>query len=93
MKDFYTQRLKRGLVRRFNNLKVAAVARAMARREPVPSGAPVVFFKASTGHRRSLLEQRLSSAGFLGIAAERRPGGVFCLPGGHESLCAGDESR
>jgi len=49
MKDFYTQRIKRGLVRRFNNLKIAAVARAVARREPVPSGAPVVFFKASTG--------------------------------------------
>jgi len=47
--EFYTQRIKRGLVRRFNNLKIAAVARAVARREPVPSGAPVVFFKASTG--------------------------------------------
>jgi len=49
MKDFYTQRIKRGLVRRFNNLKIAAVARAVARREPIPVGAPVVFFKASTG--------------------------------------------
>jgi len=49
LKDFYTQHLKRGLVRRFNNLKIAAAARDVARREPVPSGAPVVFFKASTG--------------------------------------------
>ena len=49
MKEFFTQRIKRGLVRRLNNLKVASVARKVARREPEPSGAPVVFFKASTG--------------------------------------------
>jgi len=49
MNDFYTQRIKRGLVRRLNNLKVASVARQVARREPEPSGASVVFFKASTG--------------------------------------------
>jgi hypothetical protein len=47
--DFYTQRLKRGLVRRLNNLKIASVAWRVLRREPEPSGAPVVFFKASTG--------------------------------------------
>ena len=47
--EFFTQRLKRGLVRRLNNLKIAAMARAVARREPVPAGALVVFFKASTG--------------------------------------------
>jgi hypothetical protein len=49
LRDFYTQRIKRGLVRRINNLKIAAMARRVARQEPVPSGAPVVFFKASTG--------------------------------------------
>ena len=49
MKDFLTQRLKRGLVRRLTLLKVASVAREVARKEPQPSGAPVVFFKASTG--------------------------------------------
>jgi hypothetical protein len=49
MKEFFTQRIKRGLVRRLNNLKIAAVARAVARKEPQPSGAPVIFFKASTG--------------------------------------------
>ena len=49
MKDFFTQRIKRGLVRRLNNLKIASAARQVARRESVPSGAPVVFFKASTG--------------------------------------------
>lgn len=49
MKYFFTQRIKRGLVRRLNNLKVASVARKVAQREPTPSGAPVVFFKASTG--------------------------------------------
>lgn len=49
MKEFLTQRLKRGLVRRLNNLKIASVAREVARREPPPTGAPVVFFKASSG--------------------------------------------
>ena len=49
LNEFYTQRLKRGLVRRLNNIKIASVARDVARMEPAPSGAPVVFFKASTG--------------------------------------------
>ena len=47
--DFLAQRIKRGLVRRFNNLKVTSVAKAVARKEPQPSGAPVVFFKVSSG--------------------------------------------
>jgi hypothetical protein len=49
MKDFYTQHIKRGLVRRLNNLKIARMARLVARRSPPAQGAPVVFFKASTG--------------------------------------------
>ncbi|MFZ5909005.1 MAG: hypothetical protein ACOYYU_03205 [Chloroflexota bacterium] len=49
LEAFFQQRLKRGLVRRLNNLKIAAVAQRVARQEPQPSGAPVVFFKASTG--------------------------------------------
>ena len=49
MKEFFKQRIWRGLVRRFNNLKIASMAKQMARSEPPPSGAPVVFFKASTG--------------------------------------------
>ncbi|RJP50145.1 MAG: hypothetical protein C4586_06355 [Anaerolineaceae bacterium] len=49
MKEFLTQRIKRGLVRRLNNLKIAAMARRVARQGPQPKGAPVVFFKASTG--------------------------------------------
>ncbi|MDD2923480.1 MAG: hypothetical protein PHQ36_14435, partial [Anaerolineales bacterium] len=49
MNEFFTQRIKRGIVRRLNNLKIAQTARRVARREPQPSGAPVVFFKASTG--------------------------------------------
>jgi hypothetical protein len=49
IKEFFTQRIKRGLVRRLNNLKIASVAREVARKEPQPSGAPVVMFKASTG--------------------------------------------
>lgn len=49
MKEFFTQRIKRGLVRRLNNLKIASVARKVARQEPQPEGAPVIFFKVSTG--------------------------------------------
>ncbi len=49
LKDFFTQRLKRGLVRRINNFKVASMAQRVIRQEPQPSGAPVIFFKASTG--------------------------------------------
>jgi hypothetical protein len=49
LQDFFTQRIKRGLVRRLNLLKIASVARKVAHTEPLPSGAPVVFFKASTG--------------------------------------------
>lgn len=49
LNNFFIQRLKRGLVRRLNNLKIASIARDVARKEPQPGGAPVVFFKASTG--------------------------------------------
>lgn len=49
MKEFFTQRIKRGLVRRLTLLKIASVAREVARKEPQPKGAPIVFFKASTG--------------------------------------------
>src|SRR5258706_13451713 len=48
-RDFFTQRIKRGLARRLNNLKIAAMTREVARREPRAGGAHVVFFKASTG--------------------------------------------
>ena len=49
MKEFFTQRIKRGLARRFNNLKIVSVAREVARKEPQPNGSPVIFFKASSG--------------------------------------------
>ncbi|MCC7119768.1 MAG: hypothetical protein IT310_14680 [Anaerolineales bacterium] len=49
IKDFFKQRLQRGLVRRFNNFKIARVAKQVARQEPQTGGQPVVFFKASTG--------------------------------------------
>jgi len=47
--EFFTQRIKRGLVRRLNNFKIGRVAKRVARQAPLPSGAPIVFFKASTG--------------------------------------------
>ncbi|MGZ9222994.1 MAG: capsular polysaccharide export protein, LipB/KpsS family, partial [Anaerolineales bacterium] len=49
LREIYTQRIKRGFVRRLNNLKIARVAKQVARQSPPPSGAPIVFFKASTG--------------------------------------------
>src|SRR5512138_2448678 len=49
LNDFFKQRLLRGIVRRLNNVKVARMAREVVRCSPQPSGAPVVFFKASTG--------------------------------------------
>ncbi|MBN2116887.1 MAG: hypothetical protein JW730_09960 [Anaerolineales bacterium] len=47
--EFFKQRIQRGLVRRLNNLKIARLAKRVARQAPVPSGAPILFFKASTG--------------------------------------------
>jgi hypothetical protein len=49
LSEFYKQRIKRGLVRRLNNFKIARVAKRVAQRSLPPSGAPIVFFKASTG--------------------------------------------
>jgi len=49
LKEFLTQRLKRGLVRRLNNLKIVRVAKLVTRNSPPPWGAPIIFFKASTG--------------------------------------------
>ncbi|HET9906347.1 MAG TPA: hypothetical protein VFQ23_06890, partial [Anaerolineales bacterium] len=48
-REIFTQRIKRGVVRRLNNFKIASKAEEVARKEPQPSGAPVIFFKASTG--------------------------------------------
>src|SRR5512140_371999 len=49
LNEFFNQRVKRGIVRRLNNLKIARVARDVTRRAPAAKGAPVAFFKASTG--------------------------------------------
>ncbi len=49
MNEFFRQRILRGFVRRLNNLKIAGMARQAAKREPEGKGAPVAFFKASTG--------------------------------------------
>ena len=49
MREFFRQRILRGLVRRLNNLKIASMARKVARQEPPSTGQPVIFFKASTG--------------------------------------------
>jgi hypothetical protein len=49
LNEFFTQRIKRGLVRRLNNIKIARAAKRVSRQSPSPTGAPIVFFKASTG--------------------------------------------
>src|SRR5690349_4406363 len=49
MREFYKQRIQRGLVCRLNNLKIARLAKKVARQSPAPAGAPIVFFKVSTG--------------------------------------------
>jgi hypothetical protein len=49
LNEFFKQRVKRGIVRRLNNFKIARVAKRVARQSPPPSGAPIIFFKASTG--------------------------------------------
>jgi hypothetical protein len=45
MKEFLTQRIKRGLVRRLNNLKIASVAREVARKEQLPLARLLSFSK------------------------------------------------
>ncbi|MBV6396706.1 MAG: hypothetical protein HFACDABA_02306 [Anaerolineales bacterium] len=49
MKEFFKQRIYRGLVRRLNNLKIARTSYLVSRIAPAPSGQPIAFFKASTG--------------------------------------------
>ena len=49
LREIYTQRIKRGFVRKLNNLKIASMARQVAKHAPEPKGQPVAFFKASTG--------------------------------------------
>src|SRR5574337_2070441 len=49
IKEFFTQRIKRGFVRRLNNLKIARMAQLVTRNSPRSSGAPIIFFRASTG--------------------------------------------
>ncbi|HSL42242.1 MAG TPA: hypothetical protein VK897_02345 [Anaerolineales bacterium] len=49
LSEFFTQRIKRGLVRHLNNLRIARVAKRVARQSSPAQGAPIVFFRASTG--------------------------------------------
>ena len=49
MKEFFNKRIKRGVVRRLNNIKIADAARQVSRQSPPASSAPIIFFKASTG--------------------------------------------
>jgi hypothetical protein len=49
LQEFFNQRIKRRILKRLNNLGIRRMARRVARRAPPPSGAPVVFFKASSG--------------------------------------------
>ena len=90
-REFFKQRIQRGLVRRLNNLKIAAMARRVAQRESQPDGAPVVFFKASTGIDDLFMEQRLPFAGFVGVPFAGYSCCLFRVSFGDEPLCAGHE--
>ena len=47
--EFYTQNLQRRLTRHLNNLQIWKMARRVAKAVPAAEGAPVIFFKASSG--------------------------------------------
>jgi hypothetical protein len=49
LNEFFTQRIKRGIVRHLNNFKIARKAKLIIRNSHLPAGAPVIFFKASSG--------------------------------------------
>ena len=49
IKEFYTQRIRRRLTRHLNNLQIWKMGRRVARHLPPTKGAPVIFFKASSG--------------------------------------------
>ena len=50
MAESLNARMKRRLARHWNNVHIWRMARQVARRAPAPQGAPVLFFKASTGY-------------------------------------------
>ena len=47
--EFYTQNIQRRITRHLNNLKIWKMARRVAAQVPSAKGAPVIFFKASSG--------------------------------------------
>ena len=49
LSNFYTQNIQRRLTRHLNNLQIWKMARRVAKAVPAAEGAPVIFFKASSG--------------------------------------------
>ncbi|MCP4139465.1 MAG: hypothetical protein GY755_04095 [Chloroflexi bacterium] len=49
LSNFYTQNIQRRLTRHLNNLQIWKMARRVAKSVPAAEGAPVIFFKASSG--------------------------------------------
>lgn len=49
LRESFSQRIVRGVVRHLNNVRVARAAQRMSVNAPASSGQPVAFFKASTG--------------------------------------------
>ena len=49
IKEFYIQHIQRRLTRHLNNLQIWKMARRVAHQTPKAEGAPVIFFKASSG--------------------------------------------
>ena len=87
LREFFKQRIQRGLVRRLNNQKIVTMARQVARKESQSGGAPVVFFKASTG-----IDDLSWNSGFHLLAVTGNSCRLFRVSFRDEPLCAGDES-
>jgi hypothetical protein len=49
LREFVSQRLVRGAVRRLNNIRIGRFARRVLQESPASDGRPIAFFKASTG--------------------------------------------
>jgi hypothetical protein len=49
LSEFYTQNIQRRLTRHLNNFQIWKMARRVAAQVPSADGAPVIFFKASSG--------------------------------------------
>ena len=93
VREFLTQRLLRGTVRRLNNLRIAGAARRVDRLSPEAARTAGRLLQGIHRNRRPVLEQRLPSVVVLGAPPARRARRVLRVPRRNESLCPGHQSR